>query len=73
MASVLLIVGVLYVLHQDIWFWRAARPLVFGLLPIGLFYHAAYTAFIALALAWVVRAYWPAHLDDAPDGQGEHK
>ena len=73
MAPVLLIVGVLYVLHQDIWFWRAARPLVFGFLPIGLFYHAAYTALIALALAWVVRAYWPAHLDDDPDDQGEHK
>ena len=33
----------LYVLHQDFWFWREARPLVFGFLPIGLFYHAAFT------------------------------
>ena len=30
----------LYALHQDIWFWRTARPLVFGFLPIGLVYHA---------------------------------
>ncbi len=36
-------VAVLYVLHQDTWFWDTARPLVFGFLPIGLFYHAAYS------------------------------
>ena len=36
----------LYVLHQDFWFWREARPLVFGFLPIGLFYHAAFTVAI---------------------------
>ena len=41
-AAVALIVAV-YLLHQDFWFWRAARPLVFGFLPIGLFYHAAFT------------------------------
>ena len=33
-------------LHQDVWLWRSARPLVFGFLPIGLFYHACY------AVAW---------------------
>ena len=38
-----LLVAALYVLHQDFWFWRDARPLVFGFLPIGLFYHAAFT------------------------------
>ena len=57
----------LYALHQDFWFWRDARPLVFGFLPIGLFYHAAYTALISVLLAWLVRAYWPAHLDDEAD------
>ena len=32
----------LYALHQDVWFWRTARPLVFGFLPVGLAYHAGY-------------------------------
>ena len=27
-------VAALYFLHQDIWFWEQARPLVFGFLPI---------------------------------------
>ena len=53
----------LYVLHQDFWFWREARPLVFGFLPIGLFYHAAYTLAISLLLWLLVRTHWPAHLE----------
>ena len=60
-----LIVAALYALHQDIWFWRDARPLVFGFLPIGLFYHAAYTVTVSILLSWLVRRYWPSHLDAA--------
>ena len=68
MTPILLVVAALYVLHQDIWFWTTARPLVFGFLPIGLFYHAAYTVLLSLLLAWLVRTRWPAHLDaDVPD------
>ncbi len=48
-----LMVAVLYALHQDFWFWREARPLVFGFLPIGLFYHAAYTLATS-ALLWLL-------------------
>ncbi len=70
MMPVLAIAAVLYVLHQDIWFWRDARPLVFGFLPIGLFYHAAYTALISIVLAWLVRAHWPAHLEDDAGPRG---
>ena len=54
----------LYVLHQDFWFWRTARPLVFGFLPIGLAYHAAYCIAAAL-LMWALTTFaWPAHLQD---------
>lgn len=57
-----LIVAVLYALHQDVWFWREARPLIFGFLPIGLFYHAAYTAALPLAMWALTRLAWPSHL-----------
>lgn len=71
----------LYLLHQDFWFWNAARPLVFGFLPVGLFYHALYSLAVA-ALMWaLVRFAWPAHLEadarsaatvsDPPAGAGE--
>lgn len=54
---------VLYLLHQDIWFWRAARPLVFGVLPVGLAYHAAYTLATAGLMCLLVRHAWPDHLE----------
>ena len=47
-ALLVLAVAVLYVLHQDIWFWRTARPLVFGFLPVGLAYQAAFSVAAAL-------------------------
>jgi hypothetical protein len=60
--AILLVVAV-YLLHQDVWFWTRATPLVFGILPIGLFYHVAYTVAVAVLMAWLVRACWPTHLD----------
>jgi Protein of unknown function (DUF3311) len=60
----ILLVLVFYALHQDLWFWRSIQPVLFGVLPIGLFYHAAYTLAIS-ALVWLlVRVAWPHHLDD---------
>jgi hypothetical protein len=57
----------LYVLHQDVWFWRTARPLVFGFLPVGLFYHACF-AVAASLLMWALVAFaWPAHLERAAE------
>jgi len=60
-----LVTGLVYVLHQDFWFWRTARPLVFGFLPIGLFYHAAYTVAISGFMWYLVQRHWPSHLEDA--------
>jgi hypothetical protein len=57
-------VALLYLLHQDFWFWREARPLVFGFLPIGLFYHAAFTVASAGVLWLLVTFAWPSHLED---------
>jgi hypothetical protein len=57
------LVAVLYVLHQDVWFWPDARPLVFGFMPIGLFYHAAFTAVCSIVLWLFVKYAWPAHLE----------
>ena len=67
----ILMVAALYLLHQDVWLWQTARPLVFGFLPIGLAYHAAFTLVTSLALLALVRLTWPTHLDD--DGQGDRQ
>jgi hypothetical protein len=58
------LVAVLYLLHQDIWFWRSARPMVFGILPIGLAYHVLYSI-VATGVMWLlVRYAWPSHLEN---------
>ena len=67
MAAVVLVV-LLYLLHQDFWFWREARPLVFGFLPIGLFYHAAFTIASSVLLWLLVRSRWPSRLEERAAG-----
>jgi hypothetical protein len=53
----------LYVLHQDFWNWRTAYPLVFGFIPIGLFYQACFSVASALLLWLLVTFAWPDHLE----------
>jgi hypothetical protein len=64
MRKTLLVLAVvaLYILHQDIWFWRSSY-LVFGFIPIGLFYQGCFSVAAAL-LMWLLVAFaWPAHLE----------
>ena len=63
MLLVALVTALVYLLHQDFWFWRSARPLIFGFLPIGLAYHAAYTIGISFLMLYLVRRHWPSHLE----------
>jgi hypothetical protein len=60
-------VAVLYVLHQDFWFWRSAQPIVFGFLPVGLFYHICFTLVVALLMFALVKLAWPSELEREPD------
>jgi hypothetical protein len=54
-----LLVAVVYVLHQDVWYWTTARPIVFGVLPIGLAYHVGYSIGVAGVMWILVRASFP--------------
>jgi hypothetical protein len=63
-ALLVLAVATLYVLHQDIWFWRTARPLVFGFLSVGLFYHACFSVAASLLMWLLVSQAWPVHLEE---------
>ena len=67
----LLVLGV-YAVHQDLWNWKKAEPLVFGFLPVGLAYHAAYSVLAAITMALLVKFAWPKHLEslDPPDEPG---
>jgi uncharacterized protein DUF3311 len=65
MKRTLLVIAVIvvYVLHQDFWNWRTAYPLVFGFVPIGLFYQGCYSIVAALLMWLLVKFAWPAHLE----------
>ncbi len=72
------IVIVLYLLHQDVWFWRTVRPFVFGFLPVGLFYHVCFTLAASLLMWLLVKYAWPAHLEkwgrgEREDGRGNDR
>ena len=64
MKRILLVIAViaLYVLHQDFWFWRSAR-LVFGFVPIGLFYQGCFSVAAALLMWLLVKFAWPHNLE----------
>ena len=64
MKSILLVIAVaaLYILHQDIWFWRSSY-LVFGFIPVGLFYHGIFSIAAALLMWLLVTFAWPSHLE----------
>jgi hypothetical protein len=69
------LVAVFYALHQDFWNWRAIEPLVFGFLPAGLAYHAAYSLCAAGIMALLVKFAWPKGLDPESESttQKEHR
>jgi Protein of unknown function (DUF3311) len=56
-------IGVLLVLHQDFWFWTN-KYLVFGIVPLGLAYHAGFTVLAAITLFVFTRTIWPKHLEE---------
>ena len=56
----------LFVLHQDVWNWDNAK-LVFGFLPVGLAYHAAYSVVASAFWAIVMKIAWPTKLEQRAD------
>ena len=52
----------MFILHQDKWWWDDGH-LVFGFLPIGLAFHAAFSLGCA-ALGWIaIKMAWPYELE----------
>lgn len=53
-----ILVALLMIAHQDNWYWNDGT-LVFGFMPIGLFYHACLS--IAATLTWLLatKIAWP--------------
>ncbi len=56
------LVVVLGVLHYDFWFWED-RSLMFGFMPVGLFYQALISVATGIVWALVVRHAWPSGVE----------
>lgn len=61
-----ILVALLIILHQDVWYWNDSS-LLFGFLPIGIAWHIGIS--IAAAIVWflAIQFAWPT---DAPDADG---
>ncbi len=64
---VLLFFLILMALHQDFWNWDNS-DLVFGIMPVGLAYHAAYSMVAAGFWALVIRFAWPKDIEEWANG-----
>ena len=64
------LVLLLIILHQDYWFWYD-DTLVFGFIPIGLFYHALIS--IGASITWYLATVyaWPTDLEDEAFAESE--
>jgi hypothetical protein len=69
LAAVLAVVAVL-VLRHDFWHWNAVRPLLFGLLPVGLWWQVGVSLAACLTMVLLVRWAWPAWLEEGETDRG---
>lgn len=53
----------LAILHQDFWWWDDTT-LVFGFMPIGLFYHMLYSIACSILWACAVVFAWPTTVEE---------
>ena len=57
---------VMLVLHQDTWFWDD-QSLIFGFMPVGLAYHAAFSICCAILGGLAIKHIWPTELKKFAD------
>lgn len=66
-----LLVLLLIVLRNDGWNWHASRPLLLGVIPVGLWWQMMVSLLAAAMMACMVRFAWPGHLEHVePESPG---
>ena len=66
-----ILVVVLLLLHHDFWFWNDGR-LVYGIFPVGLFYHVIISIAAACVWFYAVTFAWPRELDEVDNEKSFH-
>ena len=59
---IFVLVVLLLILHQDNWFWSDGR-LVFGFMPMGMFWHVGISIAAAMTWALATKIAWPVSED----------
>ena len=67
---IMILMVALFLLHQDNWYWED-DSLVFGFMPIGLFYHACLSIAGAGVGLLATRFAWPDDAEEASEENGE--
>jgi hypothetical protein len=63
-AALILVVLTVLALRHDYWWWDDAHPLLFGFLPVGLWWQAVVTLLAAGMMWMLVKFAWPGHLEE---------
>ena len=53
-----------WILRHDYWNWNTPYPLLFGFLPVGLWWQGLVSILASVLLALIVRFAWPQALED---------
>ena len=69
---IILLAVILGVLHQDFWNWDDPS-LVFGFMPIGLFYHSVFSLAAAVLWTFAIKYAWPSKLVDWAEQDEDNK
>jgi hypothetical protein len=64
------VLAALAVLLLDLWNWSSTGPLMFGWMPVGLWWPAAATLLCVPGLAYAFSVIWPDASPDEPDEPG---
>jgi hypothetical protein len=61
LALVVLIVLIMFILHNSFWLWDldARLPLLFGFMPFAFSYYIFYAILSVLALKLIIKLAWP--------------
>lgn len=62
-----------WVLRHDYWNWDTPYPLLFGFLPVGLWWQGLISILAACLMAAMVRFAWPAELEDEALAAEHHR
>jgi hypothetical protein len=58
------------ILRNDIWNWNTPYPLLFGFLPVGLWWQGMVSILAAVMMWLMVRLAWPHELEDLAERHG---